>query len=121
MHQPERWGYVQFSTARPGDAVFRPDPAAPIRDRLMQVYRAQKAFFKKNDRWARSLEELKLPDVLALPEQTCVLSPVADGYVAAVTNRQANGQAQTWTIREDSRIQSRPTSSPAQPSEQRKR
>ena len=26
MHRPERWGYVQFSTAKPGTAVFKPDP-----------------------------------------------------------------------------------------------
>ena len=30
------WGYVQFSTAEPGKAAFRRDPAGPIRDRLMQ-------------------------------------------------------------------------------------
>ena len=38
MHRPEHWGYVQFSTAAPGQAVYRPDPAGPIRDRLMQIY-----------------------------------------------------------------------------------
>ena len=26
MHRPERWGYVQFSTAEPGKAAFKPDP-----------------------------------------------------------------------------------------------
>ena len=62
MHRPERWGYVQFSTAAPGQAAYRPDPAGPIRDRLMQVYHAQRAFFAKNKRWATTLEELKLPD-----------------------------------------------------------
>ena len=29
MHRPERWGYVQFSTAPPGQATYRPDPAGP--------------------------------------------------------------------------------------------
>ena len=27
MHRPEHWGYVQFSTAVPGQATFRADPA----------------------------------------------------------------------------------------------
>ena len=30
MHRPERWGYVQFSTAPAGQAAYRPDPAGPI-------------------------------------------------------------------------------------------
>ena len=29
MHRPETWGYVQFSTAEPGKALFVPDPAGP--------------------------------------------------------------------------------------------
>ena len=47
MHRPERWGYVQFSTASPGQASYRPDPAGPIRDRLMQIYQAQTLSTKK--------------------------------------------------------------------------
>ena len=31
MHRPERWGYVQFSTAPPGTVSYKPDPAGPIR------------------------------------------------------------------------------------------
>ncbi|HZU36927.1 MAG TPA: carbohydrate-binding family 9-like protein, partial [Gemmataceae bacterium] len=31
MHRPETWGYVQFSTARPGTATFHPDPAGPAK------------------------------------------------------------------------------------------
>ena len=73
MHRPERWGYVQFSTAVPGQAAYRPDPAAPIRDRLMQVYYAQKAYFKQNNRWAKTLDDLKLPDAPGLPEHTTKL------------------------------------------------
>ena len=67
MHRPERWGYVQFSTAAPGQTAYRPDPAGPIRDRLMQVYYAQQAFFSQNKRWAATLDDLKLPDAPGLP------------------------------------------------------
>ena len=52
MHRPERWGYVQFSTAPPGQAVYRPDPAGPVRDRLMQIYYAQAAYHARTKRWA---------------------------------------------------------------------
>ncbi len=64
MHRPERWGYVQFSTAAPGQATYRPDPAGPIRDRLMQIYQAQRAFHDKNKKWAAKVDELALPEVL---------------------------------------------------------
>ncbi len=38
MHRPERWGYVQFSAAPSGAALFRPDPTLPARDYLMGIY-----------------------------------------------------------------------------------
>ncbi len=66
MHRPERWGYVQFSTAPPGQAVYKPDPAGPIRDRLMQIYHAQAGFHGRTKRWAASLDELKLPEPVGL-------------------------------------------------------
>ena len=31
MHRPERWGYLQFSTAKAGSAAFRPDPERQVR------------------------------------------------------------------------------------------
>ncbi len=41
MHRPERWGYLQFSTAKPGSVAFRPDPERHVRDQLHRVYYAQ--------------------------------------------------------------------------------
>ena len=61
MHRPERWGYLQFSTAEPGSVGYRVDPAAASRDRLMQIYYAQTALFKQNKKWATSLTELEAP------------------------------------------------------------
>jgi hypothetical protein len=119
MHRPERWGYVQFSTAAPGQATYRPDPAGPIRDRLMQIYRAEAAFHGENNRWAAKLEELELPDVTVLPEHTTIFRPNSDGYEAAITFTPAGGKPQTWTIRQDSRIQSRPSNPLNSPSSSR--
>ena len=85
MHRPERWGYVQFSTATPGQAVYRPDPAGPIRDRLMQVYHAQRAFFEQNKTWAASLDDLKLADAPGLARAHDELRLTPDGYEAAIT------------------------------------
>ena len=105
MHRPERWAYVQFSTAAPGQATYRPEPAGPIRDRLMQIYQAQRAFRDKNKKWAEKVEDLALPEVSGLPTHTTDLRATSDGYEASITFTPAGGKPQTWTIRQDSRIQ----------------
>jgi hypothetical protein len=63
MHRPERWGYIQFSTAKPGGAQFRPDPDWEARDALHRVYYAQRIHHKKHGRYAAALDDLglKLP------------------------------------------------------------
>lgn len=60
MHRPETWGYVQFSATRLRADTFRPDPSAPLRKLLIELYYKQKAFHDENKRWAASLEELGL-------------------------------------------------------------
>jgi hypothetical protein len=105
MHQPERWGYVQFSTAPPGQASFRPDPADAIRDRLMRIYHAQVAFRARNQRWAARIEDLGLPDATGLPRDATSLRLTPEGYEAAITFSPPGGQPETWTVRQDSRIQ----------------
>ena len=64
MHRPERWGYLQFSTAKPGDAKFTPDADWDARDALHRVYYAQRAYRTKNGKYttdAASLGLEKLP------------------------------------------------------------
>jgi hypothetical protein len=109
MHRPEYWGFVQFSTKDPGTVAFHPDPASPIRDRLVEIYHAQKRYFEKNKRWAGRIEELDLPSVPDAPSwQTVEIRPSPDGYEAAITFKPEGGEAQTWTIHQDSRILRRP-------------
>jgi hypothetical protein len=112
MHRPERWGYVQFSTAKPGETAYQVDPAGPVRDRLMQIYYAQKAFFDQNKRWARALGELKLADAPESARYATTLSLSPAGYEAAITFNPTGGKPMTWTIQQDSRIQSRQANSP---------
>jgi predicted metalloprotease with PDZ domain len=104
MHRPERWGYVQFSTAEPGHAVYRVDPAAAIRDRLIELYYAQDAFFDQTEKWATSLDELKLPPAPGLPQHTTSLRLTAQGYEATITSKSSAGKTESWTISQDSRI-----------------
>ena len=105
MHRPERWGYVQFSSAKPGAATFRPDPSGPARDLLMQVYEAQKTYHAQHKAWAPTLEALGRTDLkgtgggerpsLRLDDQ---------GYQAEVTITNPSGTPQVWRLRHDSRI-----------------
>lgn len=105
MHRPERWGYVQFSTAAPGTVAFRPDPTAPARDLLHRVYYAQRDFFEKNRRWAATLRELGLPDLthasLAKPLE---MRAASDGFQATAELLPTRGGPRRLHIRQDSRV-----------------
>jgi hypothetical protein len=103
MHRPERWGYLQFSTAEPGKAMFHPDPAGPAREVLHRVYYAQRAYQAKHGKWAGSLEELGLKD---LQHASLVGSPrlesTANLFEASVELRE--GEKKHWRIRQDAKI-----------------
>ncbi len=102
MHRPERWGYVQFSTAPPGTAVFRPDPSAPARALLMDVYYAQHEFQQTHGTWADTITDLRplLPSAL-LP--SLQMQPTPDGFTATVIY-DAEGGPQRLHVRADSRL-----------------
>jgi predicted metalloprotease with PDZ domain len=112
MHRPERWGYVQFSTAAPGQATYRPDPTGDVRDRLMQIYHAERAYFTQNKRWTASLVDLKLADFSGLPEHTTRLQLTPEGFEAAISVSRPGGKPETWTVHQDSRLHSVQTNSP---------
>ncbi len=105
MHRPETWGYVQFSTAAPGQASFQPDPAGPAKHLLHRIYQAQRSFQKQHARYASTLAELGLADfgqdALAAPPR---IEVAAGGFQASVDVRLPDGKPQRWRIREDSRM-----------------
>ena len=104
MHRPETWGYVQFSTARPGSATFKPDPSLPARRWLHEVYYAQIAFRQKNKRWATSFEELRI----TLPQDGSLtagsLHTAGSQFEALVRARMEDGRSERWSIRQDSLV-----------------
>lgn len=104
MHQPEHWGYVQFTRDAAGGTPFRPDPAAPVRDALMRIYHAQKNHRAIHGVWAGSLDALG-PGVDRPPPgagRPVLRRLGADDYEAAITLE--GRPAQTWTVRSDSRL-----------------
>lgn len=109
MHRPERWGYVQFSTAEPGTASFRPDPAAPVRDRLMQIYHAQRTHQRNNQRWNDRLDALDLgPPPANMPKHSTAIETTPEGYRASITFEPEPNAPQTWVVEQDSRISRTP-------------
>jgi len=104
MHRPETWGYVQFSTARPGAESLQPDPTLPARRWLHAVYYAQREHRRRHQRWASSLQELDVaaPSVGALSGST--LEVTADLFQASVELRLPGGKSQRWNMRQDALI-----------------
>ena len=105
MHCPEKWGYVQFSTDRPGTVAFIPEPTEPARMTLHEIYYAQRDYKTRHGRWASSLDELGL--CLTLHEsfsQSPVIRPEKDGYRASVTVKLTDGSRKTVSIDQFSKI-----------------
>ena len=100
MHRPERWGYVQFSTATSGTAEFRPDPDWAVRDLLHRTYYAERAYHKKNGTYAASATDLGLKDADRL-----LLETTRSGFAATATLPGDKGaKPRRLTITQDARI-----------------
>lgn len=60
MHEPEKWGYVYFSSKVAGakdNFIISNDEK--LKWKLFEIYRSQKTYFKKYKKWATSLKPLK--------------------------------------------------------------
>jgi hypothetical protein len=101
MHRPETWGYVQFSTAPFGKAVFQADVDAPTKRRLHDIYYAQAEYHKHNKRWARNIDELR--ELLPRSAGTPVASIISDrfGYTASLPGASKTDPSKSWQIRPD--------------------
>lgn len=62
MHQPETWGYVQFSEVQVGQAVvpFKEQPGEVAKWSLYNFYYAQKEHFEATGAYASDVKQLKL-------------------------------------------------------------
>ncbi len=59
MHEPEKWGYVYFSSKKTGEKdTFIIPKDEKIKWKLFELYRSQKAYFKKNKKWATTLDKI---------------------------------------------------------------
>ncbi|MCW5942138.1 MAG: hypothetical protein KIS66_07890 [Fimbriimonadaceae bacterium] len=103
MHRPERWGYLQFSTAEPGSDAYRPDPAGPIRDRLHQAYYALHAYRGNHGRWPKSIDELDLGQLPHLVTRMS-LYPGDETFEVVAETTLDPAKRVRWHIAQDSRV-----------------
>jgi hypothetical protein len=103
MHRPERWGVLQFSTARPGTAAYRPDPDQKARHLLHRVYHAQRDYRRARGVWG-SFEELRLADLPEVKRGQLTLEKTASGFEASIAAPRPEHKSRRLHIVNDSRI-----------------
>jgi hypothetical protein len=103
MHRPETWGYVQFSTKKPGAKVpFKPDPAWEVKCILYDVYYAQRAYRQRSKMWAENVDQLELPaSVLPATQQGLLLKTFGNYFVVTIPLKLEGGKTEQWHIRQD--------------------
>ncbi|OOV19332.1 carbohydrate-binding family 9-like protein [Flavobacterium sp. LM4] len=98
MHEPEKWGYVYFSSKEEKDTFTIPQDEK-VKWELYNLYRAQKEYYQKNKVWAKALTDLTKETIKVDGK---VLKPILEnhfsGYNIFVKSPFSN---QTFTIKED--------------------
>ena len=106
MHQPEHWGFVQFSTGTPATVPFRLAEDWSDRVLLMRIYHAEREYQKNHKTWAKTLGELDLGGAKILEEPgRVVLTTTEKGFTATITRESdRNRPKRVLSVREDSRL-----------------
>ncbi|PQV50226.1 carbohydrate binding protein with CBM9 domain [Jejuia pallidilutea] len=103
MHEPEKWGYVFFSSKEAGEKdSFTISNDEKIKWKLFELYRAQKQYFGKNGLWATSLDSL-LAEPISIENETIkpILENHSQGWNVSVKSPFSGHQL---IIREDSKF-----------------
>lgn len=78
IHEPEKWGYVFFSSKKVGEKdTFEIPKDEKIKWKLFEIYRSQKVYFSKNKKWATSLNTIKFNEILI---DSKVLKPILENH-----------------------------------------
>ncbi|GGF29187.1 carbohydrate-binding family 9-like protein [Flavobacterium limi] len=97
MHEPEKWGYVYFSTKENDSFIIPQDEK--VKWELYNLYRVQKEYYQKNKVWAKALTDLTKETIKVDGK---VLKPILEnhssGYNILVKSPFSD---QTFTIKED--------------------
>ncbi|MEP3836169.1 MAG: carbohydrate-binding family 9-like protein [Algibacter sp.] len=78
MHEPEKWGYVYFTSKEAGEMVdFEVSNDEKIKWKLFELYRSQKAYFEKNKKWATSIHNLTTE---AIKIENTIINPILENH-----------------------------------------
>ncbi|MCF6216964.1 MAG: carbohydrate-binding family 9-like protein [Emcibacter sp.] len=78
MHEPEKWGYVYFSSEEVGNSIeFTIPKDEKIKWELYKLYRAQKKHYSVNKKWITSIEVLSTSPIMVDGE---TLNPTIENH-----------------------------------------
>jgi len=103
MHEPEKWGYVYFSSKEAGDTdEFIISNDEKLKWKLFEIYRLQKAYLDKNYTWATSLKDLNVEEIkIDAKTVTPILENHSQGWNVIVKSPFSGNEI---IIREDSKL-----------------
>ncbi len=106
MHWPERWGYLQFSTAKPGKDTFRTDADWPTRDMLHRVYFAERAYFMEKKSFTSEASKLNLQGVAVPLAGTVQIEATKNGFEASLERPsvEPGGKPRRYSINHEGRL-----------------
>jgi hypothetical protein len=101
MHEPEKWGYVYFSS-KEGKENFTIPQEEKVKWELYSLYRAQKEYYTKHNAWATSLANLT-KEVISVDSK--VLKPKLENHVTGFNiSVKSPFSNKTFIIRQDGKI-----------------
>ena len=78
MHEPEKWGYVYFSSSQAGtETPFEIPKDEDIKWALYKMYRAQKAYFSKKNQWLTTIKSIQSTPIVL---HGLTLNPSIENY-----------------------------------------
>lgn len=104
MHQPETWGFLQFSEKMAGKGLdsYIPDTDNEVKWALRMLYYKEKAYFEKNNTYTSDLKILGLDNYL-LNDKSFVPEIKMTSSLYEATAKGADSKA-SWHIMQDGRI-----------------
>lgn len=104
MHQPETWGFLQFSakTAGSGTDIYLENPDYSIMQALRKLYFREKAWFGKNGSYTANLKSLGFSDYQVNGKPFRPEISLTKSLYEAVANGSAAGTL--WHISQDGKI-----------------
>jgi hypothetical protein len=104
MHQPETWGFVQFSEKRAGEGSdsYIPDPDNELKWALRQLYFKEKSYFEKNTKYTTDFKLLGLKEILINGKP--FLPQIKTTFTMFEAVFQSSDGKSNWHIVEDGRI-----------------